>query len=129
MQQRPRRIFTMKARVLKADDPESGTKLKDSTKGTVNELRAINEFLKQGCVVCKNVEAQGPFDISVTFPNGKVELLDVKTNSLRKRDGLPIHRSLSATQKGLGVKFWYKDASDKGHYHPPKGKREKKNPR
>ena len=101
--------------------------MKDSTKGTVNELRAINEFLKQGCVVCKNVEAQGPFDISVTFPNGKVELLDVKTNSLRKRDGLPIHRSLSTTQRELVVKFWYKDASDKGHYHPPKGKREKKN--
>ena len=98
-------------------------KLKDSTKGTVNELRAINDFLKQGCVVCKNVEAQGPFDISVTWPNGKVELLDVKTHTIRKRDGLPIHRSLSDTQKGLGVKFWYKDTSSKGHYHPPKGKK------
>ena len=97
--------------------------MKDSTKGTMNELRAINEFLKKGCVVCKNVEAQGPFDISVTFPNGKVELLDVKTNSLRKRDGLPIHRSLTTAQKELGVRFYYKDASDEGHYHPPKGKK------
>ena len=96
--------------------------VKDSTKGTMNELRAINEFLKKGCVVCKNVEAQGPFDISITWPDGKVELLDVKTNSFRKRDGYPIHRSLSATQKELGVRFWYKDTSSKGHYHPPKGK-------
>ena len=97
--------------------------MKDSTKGTMNELRAINEFLKKGCVVCKNDEAQGPYDISVTLPNGKVELLDVKTNSLRKRDGLPIHRSLTTAQKELGGRFYYKDASDEGHYHPPKGKR------
>ena len=103
-------------------DRESTMKLKDSTKGTVNELRAINEFLKQGCVVCKNVEAQGPFDISVTWPSGRTELLDVKTNSFRKRDGKPIHRSLTTAQKALDVKFWYKDASDEGHYHPPKGK-------
>ena len=96
--------------------------VKDSTKGTMNELRAINEFLEKGCVVCKNVEAHGPFDISVTFPNGKVELLDVKTNSFRKRDGLPIHRSLTTAQQELGVRFYYKDASDEGHYHPPKGK-------
>ena len=109
--------------VKKADDPGSGTKLKDSTKGTVNELRAINEFLKRGCVVCKNVEAQGPFDISVTFPDGKVELLDVNTNSFRRRDNRPIHRSLTTAQRELGVKFWYKDASDKGHYHPPKSRK------
>ena len=97
--------------------------MKDSTKGTVNELRAINEFLKKGCVVCKHVEAQGPFDISVTFPDGKVELLDVKTNSFRKRDGFPIHRSLTTAQQELGVRLYYKDASGEGHYHPPKGKK------
>ena len=85
--------------------------MKDSTKGTVNELRAINEFLKKGCVVCKNVEAQGPFDITVTWPSGRTELLDVKTNSFRKRDGSPIYRSLSLTQRGIGVKLYYKAAS------------------
>ena len=96
--------------------------MKGSTKGTMNELRAINEFLGKGCVVCKNVEAQGPFDISVTFPNGKVELLDVKTHCLRSRDNLPIHRSLTTVQKELGVRLYYKDASNEGHYHPPKGR-------
>ena len=97
--------------------------MKDSTKGTVNELRAINEFLKKGCVVCKTVEAQGPFDITVTWPDGQTELLDVKTNSFRKRDGSSIHRSLSPMQKGIGVKFYYKDASDEGHSHPPKSRK------
>ena len=97
--------------------------MKASTKGTMNELRAINEFIEKGCVVCKNVEAQGPFDISITWPNGKVELLDVKTCSIRNRDGLPIHRSLTTAQKELGVRLYYKDTSDEGHYHPPKSRK------
>ena len=96
--------------------------MKASTKGTINEHRAINEFLKQGCVVCKNVEHHGPFDITVIWPRGKIELLDIKTKSIRKRDGHPIHRSLTYIQKKLGVIFYYKDNHDTGHYHPPKGK-------
>ena len=112
MQRREPKTSTTPAWAPRGVARESTMKLKDSTKGTMNELRAINEFLRQGCVVCKNVEAQGPFDISVTFPDGKVELLDVKTNSFRKRDGFPIHRSLTTAQKALDVKFWYKDASD-----------------
>ena len=95
--------------------------MKGSTKGTINEQRAINEFLKQGCVVCKNVEQHGPFDITVVWPTGKIELLDIKTKSIRKRDGYPIHRSLTKIQKKLGVKHYYKDNDEEGHYHPPKG--------
>ena len=95
--------------------------MKDSTKGTINEYRAINEFLKQGCVVCKNVEQHGPFDITVVWPTGKIELLDIKTKSIRKRDGYPIHRSLTKIQKKLGVLFYYKDHNETGHYHPPIG--------
>jgi len=95
--------------------------MKGSTKGTINEHRAINEFLKQGCVVCKNVEQHGPFDITVVWPTGKIELLDIKTKSIRKRDGYPIHRILTKIQKKLGVKHYYKDNDEEGHYHPPKG--------
>ena len=94
--------------------------VKDSTKGTMNEIRAINEFLENGCVVCKNVEAQGPFDISVTWPNVDIELLDVKTCSFRDRDGSPIHRSLTPLQEKLGVRLFYKDKNISGHYHPTK---------
>jgi len=97
------------------------SQLKDSTKGTINEHRAINEFLKKGCIVSKNVENHGPFDITVVWPDGKVELLDIKTRSIRKRDGYPIHRSLTPTQKKLGVILYYTDDKNKGHYHPPKG--------
>ena len=97
------------------------SQLKDSTKCTINEHRAINEFLKKGCIVSKNVENHGPFDITVVWPSGKIELLDVKTRSVRKRDGYPIHRSLTPAQKKLGVLFYYKDRKKEGHYHPPKG--------
>ena len=92
--------------------------MKSSTKGTMNELRAINEFLKRGCVVCKNIEAQGPFDISVTWPNGNIELLDVKTPSFRKKDNSYINRSLTPIQEKLGVRIFYKDKNIQGHYHP-----------
>jgi len=95
--------------------------LKASTIGTINEHRAISEFLKKGCVVSKNVEQHGPFDITVVWPDGKVELLDIKTRSIRKRDGYPIHRNLTPTQKKLGVILYYTDDKNKGHYHPPKG--------
>ena len=59
--------------------------MKKSTKGTINEKRAIIYFLKKGCVVCKNVEQHGPFDITVVWPTGKIELLNIKTKSIRKR--------------------------------------------
>ena len=95
--------------------------MKQSTKGTINEKRAIIYFLKKGCVVCKNVEHHGPYDISVTHPKGDTELLDVKTYLKRKRDGYPIHRNLTALQKKLGVKLFYIDENMEGHYHPPKG--------
>ena len=97
------------------------SQLKASTIGTINEHRAINEFLKKGCIVSKNVENHGPFDITIVWPDGKVELLDIKTRSIRKRDGYPIHRSLTKLQKKLGVLFYYKDCKEEGHYHPPKG--------
>ena len=95
--------------------------MKTSTKGTINEKRAIIYFLKKGCVVCKNVEQHGPYDISVTHPDGDTELLDVKTYLKRKRDGYPIHRSLTNLQKKLDVKLFYIDEHMEGHYHPPKG--------
>ena len=97
--------------------------MKTSTKGTINEKRATIYFLKKGCVVCKNVEQHGPYDISVTHPNGDTELLDIKTYLKRKRDGYPIHRSLTALQKKLGVKLFYIGEDMEGHYHPPKGVR------
>ena len=93
--------------------------------GSINEHRAIIEFLANGCEVFKNVRQHGCIDIIVLHPNGTVEKLDVKTRCERKRDGSPIHRSLSNKQKQWGVKLFYIDENHEGHYHPPKGIHEK----
>jgi len=96
--------------------------LKDSARiGTIYEHKAINHFLKKGCHVFKNVMQHGPMDIVVVHPNGETGLLDVKKRSIRKRDNLPIHRSLTEEQKKLNVRLFYIDDDYEGHYHPPKG--------
>jgi len=96
--------------------------LKDSARiGTIYEHKAINQFLRDGCHVFKNVMQHGPIDIVVIHPNGKIEPLDVKKRSIRKRDNYPIHRSLTKEQKKLNVKLFYTDDNYEGHYHPPKG--------
>ena len=96
--------------------------MKASTKGTMNELRAINEFLSKGCEVFTNVKQHGCIDIVVIHPDGKIEKLDIKTRCKRKRDQIPIHRSLTKEQKQLDVRLYYIDEKYKGHYHPPRGK-------
>jgi len=58
----------------------------DDFRGTISENLAINEFLRKGCEVHKNVRQHGCVDIIVIHPNGKVELLDIKTRCIRKRD-------------------------------------------
>jgi hypothetical protein len=94
---------------------------RDDSLGAVNEYRAIIEFLANGCEVFKNVRQHGCIDIVVIHPDGTIEKLDVKTRCERKRDGSPIHRSLSDKQKQWGVKLFYIDENHEGHYHPPKG--------
>ena len=89
--------------------------------GTIHEHIAINEFLKKGFLVFKNVMQSGPADIVVVSPDGEIELLDIKKRSVRKRDGFPVHRSLTITQKKLNIKLYYVDDQNGGHYHPPKG--------
>ena len=89
--------------------------------GTIYEHVAINEFLKRGFLVFKNVMQSGPADIVVVSPDGEIELLDIKKRSVRKRDGFPVHRSLTNIQKKLKIKLYYVDDDHPGHYHPPKG--------
>jgi hypothetical protein len=45
----------------------------------------------------------------------------LKQDVNEKRDGSPIHRSLSDKQKQWGVRLFYIDENHEGHYHPPKG--------
>ena len=101
------------------------TKKEKDCLGTINECRAIIEFLANGCEVFKNVRQHGCVDIVVIHPDGTIEKLDVKTRCERKRDGSPIHRSRTDKQKKWDVRLYYIDENHIGHYHPPKGIYEK----
>lgn len=98
---------------------ESTNHKHDDYLGAANEHRAIVEFLSKGCEVFKSVRQHGCIDIIVIHPDGTEERLDIKTRSIRKRDNLPIHRSLTKKQKELGVRLFYIDEDFEGHYHPP----------
>ena len=54
------------------------TKKENDCLGTINECRAIIEFLANGCEVFKNVRQHGCVDIVVIHPDGTIEKLDVK---------------------------------------------------
>jgi|TARA_B110000285_G_C15038073_1_gene570401 hypothetical protein len=109
-----------KVKPLQNDESASNKEAPDRL-GKINELRAIIEFLANGAEVFINVRQQGPIDLVVIHDSGEIEKLDVKTRSVRMRDGSPIHRSLTPVQKKLGVRFYYIDENYMGHYHPPKG--------
>ena len=87
-----------------------------SVKGIVGELEIISELTKRGYYVAKSVDPQCPFDIVVVDRNGKISLLDIKTNTYRKK-GKPdkpkgsykIHRSPTKEQKKLGIKLMMVD--------------------
>lgn len=93
---------------------------KTSIKGTVGEYEAIARLTRQGYYVAKSVDPACPFDIVIVDKNGKIQLIDIKTNTYRKRSrgkslkdkpkGLyRIHRSPTKQQRQLGIKLMMVD--------------------
>ena len=93
---------------------------KTSIKGTVTEYEAIANLTRQGYYVAKSCDPACPFDIVIVDKNGKIQLLDIKTNTYRKhRKGkslkdkpkgtYKIHRSPTKEQKKLGIKLMMVD--------------------
>lgn len=93
---------------------------KTSIKGTVGEYEAIARLTRQGYFVAKSVDPACPFDIVIVDKNGKIQLIDIKTNTYRKRSrgknlkdkpkGLyRIHRSPTKQQRQLGIKLMMVD--------------------
>ena len=60
------------------------TKLNTSQKGVVGEHQCIVDFTKQGYWVAQSCNPQCPFDLVLVSPSGKIELVDIKTNTYRK---------------------------------------------
>ena len=84
------------------------TKLNRSLKGVVSEYQCCVDFSKQGKWVFKAIDPQSPCDLITLDVNGKIELIDVKTNTYRKNVKSyrrKIWRSPTAKQKKLGIKI------------------------
>ena len=84
------------------------TKLTTNVKGTIGEYQEIVDLTKLGYWVAKAVDPQCPFDLVAVSPDGKIQLLDIKTNTYRKHIKpyrRKIWRSPTAKQKKLGIKI------------------------
>lgn len=93
---------------------------KTSIKGTVGEYESIAEYTRQGYWVAKSCDPSCPFDIVIVDRNGKIQLIDIKTNTFRKhkkgkslkdkpKGSYRISRSPTKLQKKLGIKLMMVD--------------------
>ena len=93
---------------------------KTSIKGTVGEYLTIAKLTKQGYFVAKSCDPACPFDIVIVDKSGKIQLIDIKTNTYRKhkkgeslkdkpKGSYKIHRSPTKEQKKLGIKLMMVD--------------------
>jgi len=78
-------------------------------KGAIAENLAKNYFLNKGYLVFPNLTAQGCIDMVIINQNNKIMKIDVKSVSIRERDGYPVMRSRTLLQKKLDVKLLYVD--------------------
>ena len=62
-------------------------KLNKTQKGTIGEYQCIADYTRQGYWVAKSCDPQCPFDLVLVSPDGKIELVDIKTNTYRKNKG------------------------------------------
>ena len=81
---------------------------KKSIKGVVYEYIAIAKLMEKGYYVSKAIDPQSPFDLVVISPTGKIELLDIKALSYRKKDNSKIIRVNTPNQR----KFFKKTGLD-----------------
>ena len=104
----------------KPDKLISERQKKTSIKGTVGEYETIAKLTKEGFFVAKSVDPACPFDIVIVDKNGKIQLLDIKTNTYRKhrkgkslkdkpKGSYKICRSPTKEQKRLGIKLFMVD--------------------
>ena len=99
-------------------------KLSTNIKGTIAEYQEIVNLSRKGFWVAKACDPQCPFDLVTVTPDGNIELLDIKTNTYRKKNytckqgytrntlGNAIVRTPTKKQKKLGIKILMVDHSN-----------------
>ncbi len=50
-----------------------------SNLGSIHEYEVATFLMKKGCTIFKNLSPTGPVDMIIMYPNGKIEMVDVKT--------------------------------------------------
>ena len=101
----------------------SARQKKTSIKGVVGEYEAIARLTKQGFYVAKSCDPACPFDIVIVDKDGRIQLLDIKTNTYRKNNkgkslknkpkgSYRICRSPTKEQKRLNIKLLMVDYKD-----------------
>tara|TARA_B100001250_G_scaffold233857_1_gene200774 strand:- start:371 stop:706 length:336 start_codon:yes stop_codon:yes gene_type:complete len=90
-------------------------KLNKAQKGTIGEYQAIVDLTKQGYHVALACNPQCPFDLVAVSENGDIRLIDVKSNTYRKKSkktykkSLKIYRCPTAKQKKLKIELMMVD--------------------
>ena len=101
----------------------SARQKKTSIKGVGGEYEAIANLTKQGFYVAKSCDPACPFDIVIVDKDGRIQLLDIKTNTYRKNNkgkslknkpkgSYRICRSPTKEQKRLNIKLLMVDYKD-----------------
>lgn len=75
--------------------------------GKRGELLAADWLMSHGCYVFQPVTEQSPIDLIALAPNGEFFYFDVKKVARRKKDNTAISRTLTDTQRKLGVRLLY----------------------
>ena len=95
--------------------PVQPTKLTKAQKGTIGEYQAIVDLTKQGYHVAVATNPQCPFDLVAVGEDGEIRLIDVKSNTYRRKSkktykkSLKIYRCLTAKQKKLKIELMMVD--------------------
>ena len=70
-----------------------------SKKGIIMEHKAAVKFMRKDYFVFMSTDPQSPFDLVAVHPNGEIKLVDVKSESYRKKDKTKINRVLTKNQR------------------------------
>ena len=90
-------------------------KLTKAQKGTIGEYQAIVDLTKKGYYVAVATNPQCPFDLVAVGEDGEIRLIDVKSNTYRRKskktykNSLKIYRCLTAKQKKLKIELMMVD--------------------
>lgn len=90
-------------------------KLTKAQKGIIGEYQAIVDLTKQGYHVALACNPQCPFDLVAVGEDGEIRLIDVKSNTYRRKSkktykkSLKIYRCLTAKQKKLKIELMMVD--------------------